>query len=145
MRGTTFTKGKMNYFGSFSQQRTWASLAQGAPVERRRAAAWGDNWHAAASPPSLAAGRLPRGEASLPAAAAATAKTDIKPSPFNERPTSGIPLPLAEGGSEGWRRGRCSRRPAAAALETRNQSSLLPRRTCRSLTPRGYVSYEYEK
>ena len=30
MRGTTFTKGKMNYFGSFSQQRTWAPLAQGA-------------------------------------------------------------------------------------------------------------------
>ena len=29
MRGTTFTKGKMNYFGSFSQQRTWAPLAQG--------------------------------------------------------------------------------------------------------------------
>ena len=30
MRGTTFTKGKMNYFGLFSQQRTWAPLAQGA-------------------------------------------------------------------------------------------------------------------
>ena len=29
MRVTTFTKGKMNYFGSFSQQRTWAPLAQG--------------------------------------------------------------------------------------------------------------------
>ena len=34
MRGTTFTKGKMNYFGSFSQQRTWAPLAQGASVVR---------------------------------------------------------------------------------------------------------------
>ena len=32
MRGTTFTKGKMNYFGLFSQQRTWAPLAQGAPA-----------------------------------------------------------------------------------------------------------------
>ena len=32
MRGTTFTKGKMNYFGLFSQQRTWAPLAQGASV-----------------------------------------------------------------------------------------------------------------
>ena len=30
MRGTTVTKGKMNYFGLFSQQRTWAPLAQGA-------------------------------------------------------------------------------------------------------------------
>ena len=32
MRGTIFTKSKMNYFGSFGQQRTWALLAQGAPA-----------------------------------------------------------------------------------------------------------------
>ena len=30
MRGTIFTKSKMNYFGSFGRQRTWALLAQGA-------------------------------------------------------------------------------------------------------------------
>ena len=29
MRGTIFTKSKMNYFGSFGRQRTWALLAQG--------------------------------------------------------------------------------------------------------------------
>ena len=35
MRGTTISKGTMNYFGSFSQQRTWAPLAQGADGRTR--------------------------------------------------------------------------------------------------------------
>ena len=30
MRGTIFTKSKMNYFGSFGRQRIWAALARGA-------------------------------------------------------------------------------------------------------------------
>ena len=32
MRQTTFIKSKINYFGSFGRQRTWALLAQGGAV-----------------------------------------------------------------------------------------------------------------
>ena len=38
MRQTTFIKSKINYFGSFGRQRTWALLAQGADVRREGSA-----------------------------------------------------------------------------------------------------------